>query len=68
MLVSAFLGATPHSPRVKVTWSTVNSMLRIYKLYDFPFATDVGQGPVPAVRSAFSSYPGRWVHLHDSLF
>jgi hypothetical protein len=42
------------------TWSSLNSMLRVYKLYDFPFTLD-GTSPserVPAVRTSFSSYPG----------
>jgi len=35
-----------------VTWDTFNSMLRIYKHYDFPFSS----APVTGV--SFSSYPG----------
>ena len=43
----------------QVTWSDFNSMLRAYKLYDFPFTLDgTSQDRVPAVRSSFSSYPG----------
>lgn len=42
----------------QVTWSSVNSMLRVYKMYDFPFLLDDGLSTVPAKRMAFSSYPG----------
>jgi len=43
----------------QVTWSSFNSMLRTYKMYDFPFTMDgTSSTTVPGRRSAFSSYPG----------
>jgi hypothetical protein len=41
----------------QVTWSSFNSMLRTYKLYDFAFTQLNGQ-IVPAQKISFSSYPG----------
>ena len=42
------------------TWTSVGSMLRIYKMYDFPYTLtgDPAKGRVPAQRVSFSSYPG----------
>eukprot|EP00050_Salpingoeca_kvevrii_P007624 m.297426 g.297426 ORF g.297426 m.297426 type:complete len:604 (+) comp13608_c0_seq1:73-1884(+) len=43
----------------QVTWSSFNSMTRIYKLYDFPFTMSGQSGSiVPGRKSSFSSYPG----------
>jgi hypothetical protein len=40
------------------TWSSLNSMLRIYKLYDFPFKLSSNEAAaVPATAVSFSSYP-----------
>ena len=41
------------------TWSSFESQLRVYKLYDFPYTLtgDAGGGRVPARRVSFSSYP-----------
>jgi len=41
----------------QVTWSSFESMLRVFKLYDLPLKTLDGKA-VPAVQSSFSSYPG----------
>lgn len=43
----------------QVTWSDLNSMMRIYKLYDLPVQTSgqAGASLVPMQRAAFSSYP-----------
>lgn len=42
------------------TWSDLNSMLRIFKLYDLPYSSNgtLHNAVVPATRSSFSSYPG----------
>ena len=43
------------------TWSGLEDMLRVYKMYDFPFSTDGTSSAstvVPGRRLAFSSYPG----------
>ena len=41
------------------TWTSLESMLRIYKMYDFPFTNDgdKASGTVAAQRVSFSSYP-----------
>lgn len=41
------------------TWTSFDSMLRIYKMYDFPFTMtgEPASGRVPAERVSFSSYP-----------
>ena len=56
------VGVCMHVPALmhqQVTWSSLNSMLRIFKLYDFPYTLDgTSRQQVPAVRSSFSSYPG----------
>eukprot|EP00455_Lapot_gusevi_P032362 TRINITY_DN3529_c0_g1_i3.p1 TRINITY_DN3529_c0_g1~~TRINITY_DN3529_c0_g1_i3.p1 ORF type:complete len:535 (-),score=171.08 TRINITY_DN3529_c0_g1_i3:144-1748(-) len=41
-----------------VSWSEYVTMLRIYKLYDFPFASAPSGDVIPGFRSSFSSYPG----------
>ena len=46
-----------------VTWSDLQSMLRVYKRYDFDFKFHPGTSSrVPAVSISFSSYPG---HLYS---
>ena len=42
------------------TWTSFGSMLRMYKMYDFPYTMtgDPASGRVPAQRVSFSSYPG----------
>eukprot|EP01012_Entosiphon_sulcatum_P022086 TRINITY_DN27001_c0_g1_i1.p1 TRINITY_DN27001_c0_g1~~TRINITY_DN27001_c0_g1_i1.p1 ORF type:complete len:375 (-),score=39.18 TRINITY_DN27001_c0_g1_i1:38-1162(-) len=41
------------------TWTTFESMLRVYKLYDLPFkVANQSSATVPARRMTFSSYPG----------
>ena len=41
-------------------------MLRVHKLYDFPFTLDgTSKQQVPAVRSSFSSYPATLFSLDD---
>ena len=41
------------------TWSSLNTMTRIYKLYDLPYTLDGTSGThVAAQRVSFSSYPG----------
>ena len=51
---------------LQVTWNDFGSMLRVYKLYDFPYTLDGTAGQVvPAVRSSFSSYPGYIFSLDD---
>ena len=49
------------------TWSSLNTMLRIWKMYDFPFLVDDGNSTVrvPGRRVAFSSYPGVVASLDD---
>lgn len=49
------------------TWSSLNTMLRIWKMYDFPFLVDDGNSTVrvPGQRVAFSSYPGVLASLDD---
>jgi hypothetical protein len=40
------------------TWSDLNGMLRVYKMYDFPFRTEPGVDTrVSASKVSFSSYP-----------
>jgi len=59
---SALLRLLPHNSDVYIaqaTWSSLNSMLRVYKMYDFPYTLDgTSNERVPAQRSSFSSYPG----------
>jgi hypothetical protein len=41
------------------TWTSFGSMLRVYKLYDFPYTLGDGtKARVAAQRVSFSSYPG----------
>ena len=45
------------------TWASLNSMIRVYKLYDLPFSTDGHNASgaverVAAPKVSFSSYPG----------
>lgn len=49
------------------TWSSLNTMLRIWKMYDFPFLVDDGNSTVrvPGQRVAFASYPGVVASLDD---
>jgi hypothetical protein len=65
---SALLRLTKDNADVMIaqnTWTSLNSMLRIYKMYDFPYTVD-GSSPIngkPVARVAstkvsFSSYPG----------
>ena len=58
---SALIRLTPNNSDIylaQATWSDLGSMLRVYKLYDFPFSLDgTSNQTVPAVRSSFSSYP-----------
>ena len=43
----------------QVTWSSFNSMLRVWKSYDLPHRTEPGaETVIPGFRQAFSSYPG----------
>lgn len=62
---SALVRLTPGSRDLLIaqeTWSSLSSMLRIYKMYDLPYTLRGGGGPaaerVPARRVSFSSYPG----------
>jgi len=64
---SALIRLLPGNADVLVaqdTWAGLNSMLRIYKLYDLPFAMSGNEAGsarrsvVPASRVSFSSYPG----------
>jgi hypothetical protein len=56
---SALLRVGPDTKDVfiaKATWSLLNSMLRMYKLYHFPCTLDGSSGDrVPAVRTSLSS-------------
>ena len=53
---------------LQTTWSSFNTMLRIYKLYDFPYTLDgTSNERVPAVRTAFSSSPG-WINSGDDFY
>ncbi len=50
------------------TWSGLNTMLRQMKLYDLPFSSlssDPSSPTVPAVRVAFSGYPGTLSSVDD---
>jgi hypothetical protein len=49
------------------TWSGLEDMTRVYKLYDFGYSADgtVGSAPVPGRRVAFSSYPGNLFSTDD---
>eukprot|EP00042_Codosiga_hollandica_P055829 m.790454 g.790454 ORF g.790454 m.790454 type:complete len:574 (-) comp59202_c1_seq10:90-1811(-) len=53
----------------QTTWDTLNTMTRIFKLYDLPFTIDgdhhAGSERVPAVRSSFSSYPATLFSTDD---
>ena len=43
----------------QTAWESLNNLMRIFKLYDFPFTTDGVSGQtVAAERVSFSSYPG----------
>ena len=43
----------------QTAWESLNNLMRIFKLYDFPFSTDgVSEETVAAERVSFSSYPG----------
>ena len=62
---SALIRLTPHNADLLVsqsTWAGLNSMLRMYKMYELPFLmSDVENNAtrrVPAERVSFSSYPG----------
>ena len=62
---SALIRLAPNNADLFVaqeTWASLNSMLRMYKLYDLPFKmSDRENDPalrVPATRVSFSSYPG----------
>jgi hypothetical protein len=59
---SALLRLAPGNKDVfiaQATWSSLNSMLRVYKLYDLPYTLDgTSSERVPAIRTSFSSYPG----------
>jgi hypothetical protein len=74
---SALLRLTKDNGDVMIaqnTWTSLNSMLRIYKMYHFPYTTDGGTSTdasdasgtasvkpsprVPAAKVSFSSYPG----------
>jgi len=51
------------------TWTSFDSMLRIYKMYDFPYTMtgDPASGRVPAERVSFSSYPAGALRHSDLL-
>ena len=62
---SALIRLTPNNADLLVsqsTWAGLNSMLRMYKMYELPFLmSDVENNAsrrVPAERVSFSSYPG----------
>jgi hypothetical protein len=49
------------------TWTSLNTMLRVWKLYDFPFLVDGGNSTlrVPGQRVSFASYPATLASLDD---
>eukprot|EP00042_Codosiga_hollandica_P042942 m.401136 g.401136 ORF g.401136 m.401136 type:complete len:559 (+) comp56440_c0_seq2:369-2045(+) len=59
---SALLRLLPDGSDVfiaQATWSSMNSMLRTYKMYDFDWSLDgTTNDRVPGTRTAFSAYPG----------
>lgn len=61
---SGFLRLLPGNADIYIshdTWAGLQSMLRIYKTYDMPFASvnaSTYGKPIPAQRITFSSYPG----------
>jgi hypothetical protein len=59
---SALLRVGPDTKDVfiaKATWSLLNSMLRMYKLYHFPYPLDGSSGDrVPTALTSLSSSPG----------
>ncbi|KAK3737518.1 hypothetical protein QZH41_010630 [Actinostola sp. cb2023] len=48
-----------------VTWTTYIDLLRIFKLYDFPFQYASGKNQIPGYRQSFSSSPGNLLSGDD---